>query len=293
MLVGEDETSPSWSVTVFRKGMEMEKIFNFKPKSELRRRIDRLIDFIASQYEAKMRFVDAIDAKKMHIRIPKGIRYKSSSMRMSYVDKKIFFSVNDPPIGFIELILEFPNKYDIQKLVALIDFVISFKEPSKELIGRLEYIEEYMRRDNKKKGDNLIFLFEKHSQKSYPIQGIDFQSYIPPSHIFVEGPSEWEIYKMALNYHKDRERASFVNYLDLDKSKRIHLKCLNSLGNTTIYIPCLETLSFSEINTLIELLENDSCSSVIGGKVVKSRTLAVYFPKNKLRERLCETRLLR
>ena len=242
--------------------------------------------FIHHQYGGEVRFID-INQTEYYKNLPqfKSFLDGNLSANIFHIEGKSLFPLYDPPLGFLELTHKPLHQNEIEKIIDTIDFFMSLKD-FKESAKQLEAIENRLRRDHNKY-NNLIFLSRENSKTTHPIQDIDFWHRVSPSHIFIEGSSEMEIYKLALSYHHKKRRQAFVCYSDLEKIARCHQESLKSLGNITLYIPRLTELSLLETKALIQLIEDlGKTPSLVVGNFVEGLSSVAYFPQIQLKKYL-------
>ncbi len=78
------------------------------------------------------------------------------------------------------------------------------------------------------------------------------------SDCLIESPLESEIHKMALELHSHSQRYAFVEYASLNRHARLNLSELLQVGEVTIYVPSILSLSHDEQQVLSELLKVDT-----------------------------------
>lgn len=178
-------------------------------------------------------------------------------------------------IGFIEFTQNSLTREDLQRISDVIDLIMSLKDDGKAELDQLRVVEEQMAKEYCQI-DNSVLLLMKRNKKRQAFRRRDIDFEVPSSYVLIEGKEPFEIYTMALSHHYHQKSYAFLFYSDLDTQSRVNIKSLQSLGNISVYIPDITTLSQVEAEALLNLLKaSERVPTLIGGKPRNSQSMTL------------------
>ena len=164
------------------------------------------------------------------------------------------------PIGFIEFTESSLRKESLSQISDTIALFLSLRKSRESILDSLQAVEENIIKHN----DNISIVHPRRGSSTLgevrkeAMKDINFVGPRPPSHLLIEGDDHLEAYKKAFKHHCQKKNYAFLFYSDLNNQSRLLVESLQSLGNTTLYIPNLANLSPKEVQALLQLIEKRS-----------------------------------
>lgn len=193
------------------------------------------------------------------------------------------------PIGFIEFTESSLRKESLSQISDTIALFLSLRKSRESILDSLQAVEENIIKHNDnisivhlRRGSSTLGEVRKEAMKDINFVG----PRPPPSHLLIEGDDHLEAYKKAFKHHCQKKNYAFLFYSDLNNQSRLLVESLQSLGNTTLYIPNLANLSSKEAQALLELIEkrNEKSPTLVGGAPHNSQTMLPI--QDRLKEQL-------